>query len=109
MNNRIIKPINNNKSKCADKGTSAVIDNNNNSNLYEIAFKLIYDKLPRWKQVAVDEGIKLKKVNDSVLDEFIANVIRLAENNLIAEDINNKDKDDSDSNSDNEETCCGKE
>jgi hypothetical protein len=107
MNNRIIKPFDKSKHKCIDKGTSAVIDNNNN--LYAMAFKLVYDKLPRWKQVAVDEGIKLKKVNDSVLDEFVANVILLAENNLIIEDINNKDNSDTEDNAGTEETCCGKE
>lgn len=109
MNNRIInnnnKPFDKSKRKCDDKGTSAM-NNSDNNNLYAMAFKLVYDKLPRWKQVAVDEGIKFKKVNDSVLDEFVSNVIRLAENNLIIEDV--KETDNKEDNEGTKETCCGK-
>lgn len=46
---------------------------------YKKAYNKLYNELPKWKQLAIAESIKNKKQNDSLCDEFIHNVVLLAE------------------------------
>lgn len=50
---------------------------------YKNAYNKLYDELPRWKQVAVNKCKKNNIQNDSLYDEFIHNVVILAESQAV--------------------------
>jgi len=49
---------------------------------YEQTYNDLLDKLPIWKRIAIREDIKLHK-SSGLLDEFVMDVIKTAEENII--------------------------
>lgn len=52
--------------------------NSNNPNPFELAYKEIFDKLPRWKQLALAED-RAEGKTTSVTTQFVDDVSRAAE------------------------------
>lgn len=50
---------------------------------YKKAYTTCYNRLPRWKQVAVNECRAINKANDSLYEEFVKEVVALAESNQL--------------------------
>lgn len=51
----------------------------NSAEKYKQAYTAIFNKLPKWKQNAIEESRKSKRQDDSIYNEFIKAVIELAE------------------------------
>ena len=52
--------------------------NSKNPNPFELAYKEVFDKLPRWKQVAIAED-RAEGKDTSVSQDFVKEVARVAE------------------------------
>ena len=52
--------------------------NSKNPNPFELAYKEVFDQLPRWKQVAVAED-RAEGKHTSVTEDFVKEVARVAE------------------------------
>lgn len=53
--------------------------NSKNPNPYEIAYKELWDKLPKWKKISFSENIASGEYNWSLYEEFVKQVSERAE------------------------------
>lgn len=53
--------------------------NSKKPNPYELAYKIVWDKLPRWKQLAITEDIAAKNWDTRLYNEFAHDVAKTAE------------------------------
>ncbi len=59
--------------------------NSKNPNPFELAYKEVFDKLPRWRQVAIAED-RAEGKDTSVTQDFVKEVARVAEEKYAALD-----------------------
>jgi len=57
--------------------------NSKNPNPFELAYKEVFDALPRWKQIAVAED-RAEGKTTSVTEDFVQTVARVAEEKYAA-------------------------
>lgn len=51
------------------------------SDKYRYAYNFLFNSYPRWKQLAIVEDLQAKRQDSYLVDEFVKEVICIAENN----------------------------
>ncbi len=55
-------------------------------NRYQVTYNRLFESYPPWKRCAIEDDLKNKN-NSGLLEEFIKNVIQIAENEEISFDV----------------------